>query len=149
MRKIVNGLMAFMLLIACAIAQCLNASAAEVDEQSHIIVNSIDDRYGYIDLEISNGVAKISSWVGSTVDVTRLEQRITLQRNDGGRWINVKTWSKVGYSTREFFSTTHSLSKRGKYRCQLKASVLAEVATVLSAGPRPGPCENEMKSISL
>ena len=29
------------------------------------------------------------------------------------------------------------------------ARLLAAVATILNAGPRPGPCENEIKSISL
>lgn len=125
MRKIVNGLMAFMLVIACAIVPCLNASAEVSDGTSQIILNSVGGREGSVDLEISDGIAKIISKVFSSGDVTRVDQRITLQRQDSGRWITVKTWSKVGYSTREFFSTTHSLSKRGKYRCQLKASVLA------------------------
>ncbi len=128
MRRIAKGILV-LILLTCAMLPSVEVDAESVGESSYTIVKSVNDRNSYVILEISNGNASITTLVMSSGNIKRVEQFITLQRYDSGRWITVKTWSRIGNSTSEVFSTTHSLSKRGNYRCQLKASVLADGKT--------------------
>lgn len=128
MRKILGVVFAFVMILVVSGGCKLSYAIEQGNKSNVIIVESINQRNLHLSLSISaSGLATITSRVRGTDSTKRIDQHVNLQRYDSsaGRWVSVKTWTQVDYSTLSSFSTTHSLSKRGKYRCQLSGNVIA------------------------
>ena len=143
MRKIIGVVLALAIIVSFSLRSKTICAYEQIDMTENFVVDSVNQTQAFVSLSVSNsGLASVSSIVRGEVSAKRISQSISLQRYDKTKnsWFTVKSWSKVDNSDLSKFSTTHSLSKHGKYRIQVIGSVL-----VGTSSEKFSKCSSEVK----
>lgn len=132
MYGIYSALALCLCILVCSFALPLTVSAQGMDTQA--VEPRMTSIFSYsTELSISSdGTATITGIVRGKAGVTSTYVKVTLQKSESGKWVDVKSWEDSSGSRSATVSETYQVSS-GTYRVIMTCSADAETKTLTSS----------------
>ena len=132
MYGICSALVIYLCIMVCGFTSPLTVFAQEMETQA--VEPRMTSIFSYsTELSISsNGVATITGAVNGKSGVTNTYVKVTLQKSQSGKWVDVKSWEDASSNRSASVSETYQVS-RGTYRVTMTCSANTETKTLTSS----------------